>query len=122
MKLTVLERLLLLNYLPKEGSLADFRILKAIKTALSFSEEEHKALEFHEEGQQIRWKPEAEPKDIEIGERALFLIKQGLTPIAAKGVNDENFSLFEKFEIEESGDKDNVLPFKKPGVEPEQTA
>jgi len=44
MKLRTYERLLLLNVLPREGDLTMIRIVRQLREALSFTEEEHAAL------------------------------------------------------------------------------
>lgn len=55
MEFSVLERILLLQALPKEGSFANLKLLREVRESLSFSEEEHKLLGFRQEGDQTRW-------------------------------------------------------------------
>ena len=55
MQLSVAERLLLLNVLPKEGDILSLRIVLKLKEELSFSEAEHAALKFHQDGEGIHW-------------------------------------------------------------------
>jgi len=55
MKLNVLERILVLNLLPKEGSFANLKLLRVFREALSFTEEENKLLKFQQIGDQTRW-------------------------------------------------------------------
>lgn len=55
-QLNVLERLMLLNLLPKEGSFANLKLLRVVREALSFSESENRALQFRTDvvnGQQM---------------------------------------------------------------------
>ena len=46
MKLNVLERIVLLNILPQQGSFSNLKLLRVAKEALSFTEEENKLLNF----------------------------------------------------------------------------
>jgi len=55
MKLTVLERLLLLNILPAEGSYTNLKLLREAKENLSFTEEENRELGFRQQADQIIW-------------------------------------------------------------------
>lgn len=48
-KFDVLERILLLGLLPKEGSYTNLKLLRQVREALSFSEAENKALNFRQE-------------------------------------------------------------------------
>jgi len=99
MKLNVLERLLLLNLLPAEGSYTNLKLMRKAKENLSFTEEENGLLEFKQEADQVRWKDNAvEDKEIEIGEIVTQIIVKAL-----KKLNDEeklkaeHESLYEKF-------------------------
>lgn len=55
MKLSVMERILVLNLLPKEGSFANLKLLRVTREALSFNEAENKALKFRQVGNQTMW-------------------------------------------------------------------
>jgi len=48
-KVNVLERLMLLGILPKEGSYTNLKLLRVVKESLSFNEAENKALQFRNE-------------------------------------------------------------------------
>ena len=54
-KLTVLERLLALTLLPKEGSYTDLKLVREARENLSFTEEENKLLKFREENGSTMW-------------------------------------------------------------------
>ncbi len=57
MKLTVLERLLLLNLLPEAGNLTTIRIVRELRESLSFTEDEHEVLRFETlPGGNVRWR------------------------------------------------------------------
>lgn len=55
MKLSVMERLILLNLLPNEGNFTNLKLLRVAREVLSFTEDENKALNFHQEGDQVKW-------------------------------------------------------------------
>ncbi len=102
-KLDVLERLMLLQVLPKEGNYSNLKALRVVREALSFTEAENKALAFREEAGMLRWNPlGTKDKEIFFGE-----IIEGLIVKALKALNDQEkltvdqFSLYEKFVGEE---------------------
>jgi hypothetical protein len=105
MKLSVYERLLLLNILPKEGDYTTLKILRVLKEDLSFSEEEHKALEFSQESgtSVVHWKTEGETmKEVLIGEKATDIIVGALKALdAKKKLQEEHMPLYERFVINE---------------------
>jgi len=87
LKLTVLERLLVLRLLPRQGNLTTLRIVRELERELSFSEEEHAALQFvnHENGA-VTWKALGDKeKDVELGEVAHRLVLEGLAAAEASG-------------------------------------
>ena len=99
MVLNVLERLLLLNLLPAEGSYTNLKLMRKAKENLSFTEDENKLLAFKHEGEQLLWVDNVvEDKAIEIGEIVTQIIVKAL-----KKLNDEeklkaeHESLYEKF-------------------------
>ena len=99
MELSVLERLMVMNLLPKEGNFMNLKIIRVARESLSFTEEEHKLLNFTQEGEQAQWEDgTVGDKDIKIGEVATTLIVKEL-----KKLNDEekltaeHESIYEKF-------------------------
>jgi len=84
MKLSILDRLVLLNVLPKEGQVTTLKIVRKLQEDLSFSEEEHKRLNFRQEEDRLVWNDE-EDKEIEIGERATDIIKSALRTLNDQG-------------------------------------
>ena len=67
---------------------------------LSFSEEEHKALDFKfEDGGQVRWKQDAvEDRDINFGEKATDIIVDTLKQLNTdKKLSMEHLNLYDKF-------------------------
>ena len=99
MKLTVLERLLLLNLLPKEGTFTNLKLLRVARENPSFTEEENEALKFKQENDQIIWVNGAVgDKEINTGEVVKGLIVKELKKLdKEEKLKDEYLSLFEKF-------------------------
>lgn len=121
MLLTVFERLILLNVLPKEGDFTTLKIVRQLREDLSWTEEEHAALQFHTKcrdcghrmeltdqacpecggGQdgQIHWITKAaQDAEIPIGEKATDIIVATLKALdEQKSLRDEHFTLYERF-------------------------
>ena len=55
MKLTVIERMILQQVLPAEGTFQTLKLLRVLKEELSFTEKENKFLNFQQEGTMINW-------------------------------------------------------------------
>ena len=99
MKLSVLDRILLLNILPAEGDLTTIKIIRELKEALSFSEEEHKALEIKMQEGRVFWNPAASvEKDVKIKDKAKETIVTALKDLDTKQkITVEIIPLYEKF-------------------------
>ena len=99
MDLQIGERLVLLDNLPREGDYTTLKIIRELREALSFTEEEHKTYNFRQEDSQILWdNDKGETKDISIGEKATDIIKDTLKELNdKKKLRDEHFSLYGKF-------------------------
>ena len=100
MKLSVSERIVLLNILPKEGDITTLRIVRELRDALSFSEEEHGALQFKElEGGGTEWNPDGvSDRPVEIGPRAFTLISEALEKLNKNQKLVEDYvSVWDKF-------------------------
>lgn len=92
MILSVLERLLLLNILPKEGTITTLKIIRDMKGDLGFSEEEHKVLQFKEEEGMTLWSPAGDqPKEVAIGEKATDIIVKALKDLSSQGKLPEDY-------------------------------
>jgi len=103
LQLSTLDRLLLLAALPEKGSFTTLRIVRGLREDLSFSEEEHAALNFTEDGDMVRWEPEADiVKDFEFGKKALDCIERALKTKSEGGEADEQLlAIWEKFGFED---------------------
>jgi len=107
MKLTIPERITLLQVLPKEGNFVTLKVLRKLKGLLGFSEEDYKKFNIKQTGDRISWnKQGGQEVEIEIGEKAAEIIKEALLGLdGEKKLKPEHFSVYEKFvqEKEESG-------------------
>ena len=99
MTLTIKERLVLGQVLPREGDITTLRIVRDLRAACSFSEEEHARLGIVNDGQNVRWNPEVpQETDVEIGPKAASIIAETLKGLSDKKVLTEDFmSLWDKF-------------------------
>ena len=99
MELGVFDRLLLLNILPREGDFTTLKIVRTMREDLSFTEEEHKALNFQQDELEVKWNQgAAADRDISIGEKATDIIVGVLKQLNAdKKLTEQHMSLYEKF-------------------------
>lgn len=100
MKLSVLERLLLLNILPQQGTITTIKIVHELREGLSFSEEEHAALQFVRPAEGgTRWEEGAvEDKEVQIGPRAHALIVEALEKMdKEEKLTEEYVGVWDKF-------------------------
>jgi len=105
MELTPLERLVLLNIIPKEGNYTTLKLVHELRQNLSFNELENKRLSFVQNGEQITWNTDAgvnQPRDIEIGEKMTDLIVECLKELDKnEKLLEDHFTLYEKFVVNE---------------------
>ncbi len=107
MKLSVIERVMLSNVLPTEGTFANLRLLRVVKEEISFNEEENKLLNFRQEGTQLMWdskivdgkQVETFPeRDFRIGDVVTKLIREALEQLNSEAkLTEQHFSVYEKF-------------------------
>ncbi len=100
MELGVFDRLILLNILPREGDFTTLKIIRKLREDLSFTEEEHKQLQFKMlDGGRVEWKQDGDiPKEIPIGEKANDVIVGVLKKLNAdKKLMDQHYSVYERF-------------------------
>lgn len=106
MELKVLDRLVLLSILPKEGDITTIKIARRLREDLSFDEEEHKALDITtknpdtgEDDGRLHWKRDADiPRDIEIGPKAMSIIRKRFEDLDKQGkLRDEQIDIYDKF-------------------------
>ena len=102
MKLDILQRILIFNILPNEGTLLTMKTLRALKEKIVFSEEEVKEFELRLEDSRYFWNDSKNiGKDFEITEGETQLIVDGLKDLDKQGKITENYlSLCDLFNIE----------------------
>ena len=104
---SVMERFLLLNgVLPAQGDITTIRLLRRVREALSFSEEEHTLLNIRQaEGNpnQMLWHdPDGHMKSVEIGPKVRELVVAGLASVSNAGqLTDQHLTLWDRFGPEE---------------------
>ena len=99
MLLSIRERFALLAILPREGSFSTLKIVRELREDLSPDEEEHKALQFVQEGETLRWNSEKDVgREFEFGLKATEIIVDALKALdREKVLKIEHLSLYEKF-------------------------
>ena len=99
--LTVLERLVLLSLLPKEGSFLTLKLLRKFREALSFDELELRKLSFVQDGDQVRWDTQTGNKvrkTLKIGDTLVKMITDILKDLDRKEkLTEDQVSLYTKF-------------------------
>lgn len=99
MKLSVLERLMALNVLPKEGDYVTLNVIRKAQEMLSFTEEEVKKYGFKQEKEQTQWDNTAEQiTDLRLGAKAISLIGEELEKLDKdKKLTPQHVSIYDKF-------------------------
>jgi len=100
MLLSTFERLLTLSVLPKEGDLTTIRIVRDLKSALSFTEAEHDVLKFTQDPttRATHWVNQVDPIEIPVGPKALDVIVGGFEALnKAKKLTTEHLPVYERF-------------------------
>ena len=101
-KLTVKQRIHLLNILPDKGNITMIKMLRVLREALSFDEKENKVLSLkqHTNGM-VTWDPKSEKKsgkEINIPDTILEKVRQTLEQLnVSESLSDEHLELFEMF-------------------------
>lgn len=97
MELDVGERIVLLSILPSEGDITTIRLVHELKQALSFTEEEHKELNFRTEDDQVFWDKET-TREIPMGPKVQVLIAGELEKLSEEGgLKEDHLPLYDKF-------------------------
>ena len=101
MKLSIMERLVLMGVLPTEGNFVTLRIVRDLQKELSFSEDELKRYKITQTSDnKVTWdeKAAADKKDVQIGERAEDIIVNALEDLDKKQkLTPSHLDLYEKF-------------------------
>ena len=104
MKLSVMERLMVLGVLPKEGDYTTLGVIRKAQDMLSFTEEEiakykFKNIQVEGGGQQTQWDSKVEQVvDLRLGAKAISIIGEALEKLNKdKKLKMEQASIYEKF-------------------------
>ena len=99
MQFDVSDRLTLQGILPAEGNFVTMKVIRDLRSALSFSEEEIADFEIKENGDRVTWdKTKEEPKDVDIGGKATEIIVSTLERMdREKKLAAAHLPLYEKF-------------------------
>ena len=103
MKLSVLERVLLGGMMSNyQGTFVNLKLIREGREALSFNEEETKALAFVQTDNRMTWNPVAsityQAVDITLGAEVTKIIKELLQKFNDEAkLTEQHFSLYEKF-------------------------
>ena len=98
MKLSVNDRLILLGIIPMQGDFTTLKIIRNMREELSFSEEEHKKLQFRQEETMMYWEEGLEDKEINFGQKATDIIIDAFKKLnEQKKLRIEHMELYEKF-------------------------
>ncbi len=98
MELNVLERIALSNILPDQGDVTTLKIIREFREDLSFSEDEHKELNFRQEGEKLRWADNEIIKDVQAGSKMMVIIIETLERLdGGKELPASALSLYERF-------------------------
>lgn len=106
----MLERLLLLRILPRQGNLTTLRIVRDLERELSFNEGEHAALQFVNQGDAVKWNGEADKgKNVEFGDVAHELVRKALGEMdEAEALTMDFLPLCDLFGYEGADDDQNT--------------
>ena len=104
MKLSVIERLMALGVLPKEGDYTTLNVIRKAQEMLSFTEEEiakykFKNIQVEGGGQQTQWDSKIEQVvDLRLGAKAISIIGEVLEKMDKdKKLTPQHMTIYEKF-------------------------
>lgn len=106
MELSVRDRIILLDCLPPQANLADYRVLHQLRMDLSLSPEEQEAVGLKivptadGQGSSYTWSSDVK-KDFSFIGRPAELVREALKKLDTEGrVNDQNIHMFDLFGVE----------------------
>jgi hypothetical protein len=99
MELTVIERLAILNVLPKEGNFLTLRVIRGIVSKVGITSEEIKKFEINTEGEVASWNELGNvPLPFSFDDVELDIIRKQLKKLDSENkLVQEMFSTYEKF-------------------------
>jgi hypothetical protein len=105
MELSMMERLMILDLLPPEGSYVTLKVTRQTIDKVGFTDQEIKAWNIRQEDNLVKWDTEkSHDTEIDIGEKAKELIAEQLKKMSEdKKLTQQHFSLYEKFVGDSNG-------------------
>jgi hypothetical protein len=99
MKLSIMERLMALQVLPKEGNFVTLNVVRKAQEALSFTEKEIEKYGFKQQKDKVEWDNTAnQTTDVDLGNKAISIISEALEKLdKEKKLTSQHLSLYEKF-------------------------
>lgn len=99
MELSVLERVCLLDILPKQGSVKTVRLAAEIRKAVQFSDAEREAIGMSSDGGTVKWDAtKARPLHVDLLSNHCELVKDVLAEIdSAKAMREDLLPLWDLF-------------------------
>ena len=96
-KLSVSDRIVLLDVLPVQGDITTIRIVRALREDLSFTEAEHVKFGIRAVGNQVSWKSNG-LKEVEIGPKAREVIASAFKYLnEQKKLTPMHLGLYDRF-------------------------
>jgi hypothetical protein len=99
MLLNVIERITLLGILPEQGNFITLKIVRELREALAFDEEEIYRLELNQADGKITWNPAKDTcKEVSVGDKAFEIIAKGLEKLNDdQKLTQQHYNLYEHF-------------------------
>ena len=99
MLLSVRERIILLQVLPRQGNVTNLRIIRDLEREMGFSEEETIALKLESSDKGVKWDKEAEvAREVAIGEIAAKPIHDAFVDLDKRNLLSlEHLDVYDKF-------------------------
>lgn len=101
MLLSVRDRIILLQVLPRQGNVTNLRIIRDLEREMGFSEEETTALKLESSERGVKWDKSSEvDKEIAIGEVAAKLIHDAFVDLDKRNaLSLEHLDVYDKFVV-----------------------
>lgn len=98
-KLTLAERIHILEILPSEGNFITLKVVRELKRNIGIKDGEFKLFNIEQKEGQVTWNEEGNKEiEFEFGEKVVEIITEDLETLDRdKKLEDKQFSLFEKF-------------------------
>jgi len=104
MLLSILDRLMVLNLLPKKGDVTTLRVIGEVQESVGFTNDEYDKLNFTHTDKGTNWENTVEPKEIQLGSAAAGLLRKALkTKDDAKELTLDELPFYDRIMGEDNG-------------------